>query len=140
MIEKEVLDWFAGLTGFIVVLAIFIGFYIQLKKIKANADVDVNVKLEKAVADAKIETESAFEFRQLKETVLETNKSINVLSTLMNTKMADVETKLNSHERCLIKVVASTKSLHHRMNEHRLVDHKNLNEKEDEEYEDIRLD
>jgi hypothetical protein len=125
-------DWIAGLIGTLTIFGIIIGFYVQLKSIRLKAKQETDEMVNKAVAEAKVETESAFEFRQLKQSVDETNRSVLSLTGLMNSQMGDVQTKLHCHDQKITELTESTKQFHKRMDEHRKVDHRWIGTKENE--------
>lgn len=133
-ISDITIDWISGAFGVLALIGVIMGVMISFKSIKSKNASEKDCAIAKAVAEAKVETESVIEFRLLKESVNETTLAIRTLSGVMNTQMGDIQGKITEHDRQIIELKESAKQYHKRMDEHRAVDHRWLNKssKEDE--------
>ena len=123
-ISNTTIDWITGLIGVIIFLGVILTFITQIKKVRTDNAKETQSKIDSAVKEARIESESASEYRQLKEKVNETNTSINSLSTTLTNNMTDLYGQLRVHDSCINELKLITKATIYRINEHRLVEHK----------------
>ena len=116
-------EWIGGLILVVGILALFAGFYIQMKKIKVDAKAENKAEIDKAVIEAKKETASEIAFNELKKSVDNMSVLLNSIADGLNKRVEKIECDTKENVKWLAQIDASATSAHKRMDEHRNLDH-----------------
>lgn len=133
-ITEATVSWVEGFIGVIAILALILGFWVNLRKAKysaetaqvtaqAEADKSKREAVDKAVAEAKKETESAIEFRSLKKAVEDMTVAVKCITDNTTREFQTIRETDHQRVKWITEIEASTKSAHKRIDEHRSVEH-----------------
>jgi len=122
-IPEEGMDTLIGLLVLAGILAVFLGLYYKIKKIKQDNDSAYQEKLDKA----KVEIEDKVALRQslkdLRDSNARLSESIMSLNESIKAKFEHIERKVEEHDKLIVEALASTRSAHHRIDEHVVLEH-----------------
>jgi hypothetical protein len=90
---------------------------------QAEADKSKREAVDKAVAEAKKETESAIEFRSLKKAVEDMTVAVKCITDNTTREFQNIRETDHQRVKWITEIEASTKSAHKRIDEHRSVEH-----------------
>lgn len=138
MVCAEITDatvtWVEGFLGVLAILAIILAFWVNLKKAKysaetaqatAKTEADRNKQeaVDRAIVEARRETESAIEFRSLKKAVEEMTLAVKCITENTTREFQTIRETDHQRVKWITEIEASTKSAHKRIDEHRTVEH-----------------
>ena len=133
-ITQTTITWIEGFLGVLVLLGIVLVFYINLRKIKyqaesekikakVDADALARSEVDKAVAEAKKETASEMAFRDLQRSVESMTLTVKCLNESMQREITTIKDADISRVKWITEVEATARSAHRRIDEHKVVDH-----------------
>jgi hypothetical protein len=141
------IQWIVGAVAFLGMLAVVLGVFLQIKKIKRDSEEDAQkredkIKMEaaaeleraKAVLRRDIETETAL--RDMKGAIDRLADSFQIMGRGMEQRVERLDTDFKKLCQEHAKVAQATKSAHKRIDEHRKLEH-NLSSHQYHEVEEI---
>lgn len=133
-ITEATVSWVEGFLGVVAILVLVLGFWVNLKKAKysaetaqatAKTEADRNKQeaVDRAIVEARRETESAIEFRSLKKAVEEMTLAVKCITENTTREFQTIRETDHQRVKWITEIEASTKSAHKRIDEHRTVEH-----------------
>jgi len=122
-IPNSGIEWLEGLLVFIGVAMVVISFIIAIRGINKSYKKDFEDRLNKERDDIKRSVVIDETLKDLRISVDNLSKSIYEMRTDITNKVKTIEERVICHEKDIVRIDQSVKSIHKRMDEHRRVDH-----------------
>ena len=122
-IPNSGIEWLEGLLVFIGVAMVVISFIIAIRGINKSSKKDFEDRLNKERDDIKRSVVIDETLKDLRISVDNLSKSIYEMRTDITNKVKTIEERVICHEKDIVRIDQSVKSIHKRMDEHRRVDH-----------------
>ena len=115
------------MTGLLVLAGIgllVIGFVAALKGMRKSSDREYEQRLLKAVGEREKQIEIDTTLKGMKDSIDKLNDSVTRMRGEIGERVDRLESKVEWQSKQVVKIDASTRAAHKRMNEHRQVEHK----------------
>ena len=122
-IPEQSIEWVEGLLILIGIAMIVIGFIAAIRNMNKSAKKDFDERLNKERDDIKRSVVIDETLKDLRISVDNLSKSIYEMRTDITNKVKTIEERVICHEKDIVRIDQSVKSIHKRMDEHRRVDH-----------------
>lgn len=122
-IPEQSIEWVEGLLILIGIAMIVIGFIAAIRTMNKSSKKEFDERLNKERAEIKRDVVIDQTLKDLRESVDRLSQSIYEMRGDIITKVNTIEERVICHEKDIVRIDQSVKSIHKRMDEHRRVDH-----------------
>ena len=113
-----------GLLVLVGIAILVLGFVAALKSMRKSSDREYEQRLAKAVGEREKQIEIDTTLKGMKDSIDKLNDSVTRMRGEIGERVDRLESKVEWQSKQVVKIDASTRAAHKRMNEHRQVEHK----------------
>lgn len=122
-IPQSGIDVAEGLLVLAGIATIVISLIVAFRQMRKATDKDFQARLDKAIGEKERQIEIDTTLKAMKESIDRLNDSVSRMRGEIGTRVDKLETKLDRHSKQIVRIDASVRSAHKRVDEHRKVDH-----------------
>jgi len=122
-IPQSGIDVAEGLLVLAGIAMVIISLIVAFRQMRKATDKDFQARLDKAIGEKERQIEIDTTLKAMKESIDRLNDSVSRMRGEIGTRVDKLETKLDRHSKQIVRIDASVRSAHKRMDEHRKVDH-----------------
>lgn len=122
-IPQSGIDVAEGLLVLAGIAMVIISLIVAFRQMRKATDKDFQARLDKAIGEKERQIEIDTTLKAMKESIDRLNDSVSRMRGEIGNRVDKLETKLDRHSKQIVRIDASVRSAHKRMDEHRKVDH-----------------